>query len=68
MNLPQVNVVKDLVGTSLAMLEQNIFTDPCHQMVFPATFDDLVENVRRQHFVDVSTGEVICERLSSCYQ
>ena len=46
MNLPQVNVVKDLVGTSLAMLEQNIFTDPCHQMVFPATFDDLVENVR----------------------
>jgi hypothetical protein len=68
MNLPQVNVIEDLVGTDLSVFKKKIFPDPCYQMIFPATLDDLMENVRRQHFVNVSTGEVIRKRLSSCYQ
>jgi hypothetical protein len=35
-------------------------------MVFEGTFDDLVQKIGRQQFVDVSPRKMGCERLVAC--
>lgn len=37
--------------------------DPCDDMVLERAFDKLVEEVGREKFMNVGTGEVICEWL-----
>ena len=45
------------------MLKLQVFTYPCHKMVFEGSLDDLVKEVRGEDFVNVSSWEVKRERL-----
>lgn len=37
--------------------------NPSNNMILERAFDELVQKVRREKFVDVSTGKVVCEWL-----
>jgi hypothetical protein len=43
-----------------------ILLDPCHEMVFKCSFDNLMQDVRCEELVNVGAREVIGERLNVC--
>ena len=45
------------------MLALQSLLHPSHQVVFERAFDQLVEQIRRDKFVDVGTWEALCKRL-----
>jgi hypothetical protein len=45
------------------MYENKILTNPCNEMVFKCTFDDLVEEIRTQKFMDIGARKLGSERL-----
>jgi hypothetical protein len=47
-DLPTVNVVKDLLSPFLAMHKYEIFLDPLNQMVFEYTLDELMQKIQCQ--------------------
>lgn len=65
-SVPAIDVVLDLVGFSGRVREYrgNVLPDPCHQMIFEDTFDDLVENIRCNKLIDVGMWKYARERLN----
>ena len=45
------------------MDEDQVFFYPTHEVVFKGPFDDLVEEVRSEEFMDISTRETCGKRL-----
>lgn len=45
------------------MLFHKVFSYPRHEMILECTFDDLMEEVRGDEFVDICSREIIRERL-----
>lgn len=62
-NAPTVNIIHDLVCLSLTMCNDKVLVDPFNEHVLKAALDDLVEEIRRQHFMNVGPWKVMSERL-----
>lgn len=45
------------------MLHIKIIIDPRYEVVFECPFDDLVEEIGREEFMNVRAREPMCERL-----
>ena len=63
MNVPSINVIENLARLRRSMLMGQILFHPLDEMVLEATFDQLMEKIRRHHLMYVSTGEIIGEEL-----
>jgi len=61
---PPVYVIEYTVGRCFTMFNLEVFTDPCHEMVLEHAFDNLMEEVGRQHLVNICMWKIICKRLS----
>ena len=48
---------------SLSMNALKVLAYPLYEVVFECTFDDLVEEIRRQELIDVGSWEMCGERL-----
>jgi len=64
-NIPSINVIEDPFSLCPSMSVDQVFLDPVHQMILESAFDELMENIRRKHFMDVCTWKVIGKWLSS---
>ena len=62
-SVPSINVGHDYACLTLAMSHRQIFAYPCHQVVFEATLDELMKEIRHDKVVNVSTGKMNRERL-----
>lgn len=58
-----VNIFQYSVGFSLAMGLNKPLLDPLHNVVLEGAFDNLVEEVGGNHFVDISAREMSGKRL-----
>lgn len=63
-DLPVIDIFEYLVGFSLAMSENKVLLDPFYDVILEGTFDNLMKEVRCNHFVDVGSGEMGGERLN----
>ncbi len=45
------------------MGENEVLFDPGDNVIFESPFDDLMQKIRREKFVDVRTGKICSERL-----
>lgn len=65
-HLPAINLVQYNFALSFPVLLQEIRSYPVYQMILEGAFDELVQKIRRRHFVDVCTrefcGEWLCRR------
>lgn len=64
--LPAIYVVNDDLGSCLTMLLNEIFVDPCYDMVFESALDHLVEEIWREELMDVGARKIVSERLENC--
>jgi hypothetical protein len=62
-SLPAVNLVQNLIRLSFSMFKIKVVSDPLDQMVLKCSFDKLVQQVRRQHLMDVGPRKVVCKWL-----
>ena len=62
--LPSVNVIENFFCSSSAVCEFQVILNPGNQMVLEGTFDELVENVWCDQFMNIGSWEVVCERLA----
>jgi hypothetical protein len=60
-NVPIINVLKNLVGTSFAVNMDKPLLYPCDDMVFEGSLNDLMKEVGREHFVYVGSREMCRE-------
>ena len=51
----------------LAMCLDKLLLDTLDNMVLKSAFDYLVEEIRTDHFMDVSSRKMCCEHLRSTY-
>jgi len=61
---PPINVIEDSVCFCFAIFNLEILADPSYEMVLKNSFYDLVEEIRRQHFVDIGVRKIIGKWLS----
>ena len=61
--LPFINILQYSVGVSFAMGLHKPLLNPVNNMIFKHLFNNLVEKIGQQHFVDVSSGEMCGKRL-----
>src|SRR5258708_38541060 len=61
--IPLINIVPNLLCMCLSMSQNNVFFNPCHQMVFKGSFDDLVKKIQCDKLMDVHTRKIVRERL-----
>lgn len=45
------------------MLEYEILANPSHKVIFEGSFDQLMKDIRGEHLMDISAGEVVSEWL-----
>jgi hypothetical protein len=62
-NIPSVNVIENLVCFFFAISQNNIILDPCHQMVLEDPFDELVQDIGGDQFMDVGSWKIFCKGL-----
>lgn len=65
-SLPIIDVFEDPVGSCLTVGLDKPLLDPLDDVVFERPFDNLMEEVWGDHFVDVSSGEMGSKRLYIC--
>jgi hypothetical protein len=65
-DIPTVNVVKNLLSSFLAMRDEEVFLYPLDQVVFEDTLDELMQEVRRQCKKGSVLRKVGNERLGDC--
>ena len=56
--LPVVNIRKNLLCHFLAFVCLNPLLYPCYQVILECSFDNLVEQIRPNQFMNVSMGEI----------
>ena len=61
--LPFINILQYSVGVSFAMGLHKPPLNPVDNMIFKRPFNNLVEKIGEQHFVDVSSGEMCGKQL-----
>jgi hypothetical protein len=64
-NLPTINVIKDLICASLAMHRYKILCNPINEVILEDAFNQLVQQIRCDKFVDVGSREIIREWLQN---
>jgi hypothetical protein len=64
-DIPPVNVGKDVLGTRFSVDNLEVLTHPVHEMVLKCSLDHLMEKVRRQEFMDVGAWKVCREWLEN---
>lgn len=45
------------------MSKNQVFFYPCYEVVFEGSFDDLMKEIRRDKFVNISSWKIVCEGL-----
>jgi hypothetical protein len=60
-----IYVVEDLVGSLLAVFKYQVIADPRYKVVLERPLDHLVEEIRGEHLVNISTREIVCGWLHS---
>jgi len=58
---PQVNVIQDYLAWRSRVLLKYVLCHPVDEVVLKRPFDELVKEIGGEKFVDVCTGEIICE-------
>ena len=58
-----INICNYLKSLLFSMCYVQILVDPRYKMIFKNTLDKLVEEIRCEQLMDVSTREIVCERL-----
>ena len=53
-----VNTRKNMLRHFLAFVSLNPLLYPCYQVILECSFDNLMENIRPNQFVNVSMGEI----------
>jgi len=61
--IPVIYLIDYLICTSFPMCYDKVLPDPCNKVVFEGAFDQLMENIRGQEFVNVCSRKVIGEWL-----
>jgi hypothetical protein len=56
--VPPVNFIHYLVSLCLGVCEIYVFPNPGYKMVFERTLYDLVEKIRGEHFMNVSSRKI----------
>ena len=62
-SIPAIDIGHDIRCASFPMDEDQVFFYPTHEVVFKGPFDDLVEEVGGEEFMDISTRETCGKRL-----
>jgi hypothetical protein len=60
---PLIYVIKYLFRLSITIFCNEILSDPRNEVVLEGPFDQLMENIRGQEFMNVCSRKMICERL-----
>jgi hypothetical protein len=60
---PFVNLVQKLVSATLTMNFLQILLNPLHKVVLETPFDNLVQQIRHHHLIDVCAWELESEGL-----
>ena len=58
-----INVLNNLQCPRFAIGMVQVFIDPRHDVILEDTFDELVEEIRRQEFMNICTWKSMCEWL-----
>jgi hypothetical protein len=58
-----INVSNNAMGVSLPVLFRKILVNPHDNVIFECAFDHLMEQIRRQELMDVSSRKVVCKWL-----
>jgi hypothetical protein len=45
------------------MRQKEILIDPCYEVIFKSSLDELMKQVRREQLMDVCTRETMCKGL-----
>ena len=61
--IPAIYIINNFFGLIIAMLNNQVLIDPSDDMIFECSLDDLVEEVRRQKFMNIGTRKELCEWL-----
>jgi len=61
--LPIINVLENLVGLSFTIGLEKPLLHPHNDMVFESPLNDLMKEVRCDHFIYISSREMHCEWL-----
>jgi hypothetical protein len=64
---PSVNVLNNLQHVGLSMLQSQILLHPCYKMVLECAFNKLMEEVRHDQFMNVSTQKSVHKWLRKEY-
>lgn len=56
--IPPIYVIQDGMRVTLSMLDHKILTYPCYEVILKGSFDHLVQQIRRDHLIDVAMWEV----------
>ena len=62
---PPINVIQYHFSDTFAMFLVEKFLNPLHKVILKCAFDELMQNIRCKHYVYVSVGEIVRERLNS---
>jgi hypothetical protein len=62
---PPINVIKYRLSNTIAVLHIEKLLNPVHKMVLESAFDQLMQNIEGEQYVNVCAGEIVCERLCS---
>jgi hypothetical protein len=60
---PAINFRYYLCSALLRIGAFQIITDPCNEVVFETSLNELMEQIRGDQFVDICTGKMDCEWL-----
>jgi hypothetical protein len=66
--VPAIDVVHYLLTLFLAVLRKDVVFDPFDQVILECAFDNLVEEVWRDEFMNVGPRKAVCEWLPRCNQ
>jgi hypothetical protein len=58
-----INVRENYLGSCFSVDALKILTHPLNEMILEGPFDDLMEKIRGEDFMDVCARKVCCERL-----
>jgi len=58
-----VNILNDFLCSSRTICNLEVFLNPLDQVVLENTLDELMENIRCEELVDISSREAVSKRL-----
>lgn len=62
-----INIIHYGGGSGFSVYNGKILYNPCYEVILKGSLDDLMEEIWREHLVDVGARKIICEGLLSTW-